>query len=161
MDPFINELLADRSGCPLCCNNICTDERGIDAGMAMGLWTQYYYCLDNGLDPLQPVHAASAAIWKGFTDSGSQFEWWRFIYRDPDGRKGWWGMYPDGVTWVRNLSSVPKYARLVWNRELGKRSAELITDDTEMGRQRVTIREAMGEKFDFDDLMSRRSPYQP
>lgn len=130
-----------------------------NAGMARGLWEHYYQCLDAGEDPLQPCHAA--AIWKPYTDSGSQFEWWGFIYRDPDGRKGWWGFYPDGVTWVRSLSRVPKYARLTWDRSIGRRRPVLIEDDSEPGRQRVNIREALASKFDLDDLMSRRTPYQP
>ena len=148
--------LSGLTHCTMCGNNVSDDERGCNLGMAKGLWHHYYDLFDAGEDPMAVCHAAR--IWKPYSIECSQWEWWGFIYPDPDGRKGWWGMTPDGRLFVQNQLRVPKYAVLVWDIGLGKRRfTGLLEDDTEAGRTRVGIRDLM--PFDDDDLMAHRSPH--
>jgi hypothetical protein len=142
--PDNDDPLAGLDYCNKCGNNIQDELRPIGISMARGLRAQLKAAPD-----LSVIHAAK--IWKPVTIEGSQLAWWNFIYRDPEGRRGHWGMYPKGAAWVRGEISVPLYAQLVWDRTLGKRRfIGLLEDDSEKGRKRVYFRDVL--PFDLDDL---------
>lgn len=75
---------------------------------------------------------------------------WRLIERRPgqrdDGAKstGWYRLTPLGVDFVRGVAKVPKYVRVYDNRVLET-----------LGTQ-VSIRNALGVRFDYSDLMAGR-----
>jgi hypothetical protein len=63
----------------------------------------------------------------------------------PDGstRVGWWRLTDLGAQWVRGEVAVPSYA-LVYNGQL------LELDDS---RGTTTVRDALGSRFNYNDLM--------
>jgi hypothetical protein len=62
---------------------------------------------------------------------------------DGSNRAGWWRVTPLGEAFVLGDVAVPKYARIYDSRCLG-------LDDSET----VTIEDALGERFRYDDLMA-------
>lgn len=64
--------------------------------------------------------------------------------RDDGGRAGWWQITPNGVAYVQDRLKVPKYARIYDGRCLG-----LVGDP-------VGVRDALGTRFDYRDLMAGR-----
>lgn len=77
-----------------------------------------------------------------------KFAHWGLIQEHPgdrdDGssRAGWWRITPLGAAFIRDNARVPKYARIYNGRVLG------FTGDP------VGIRDALGTRFRYDDLMS-------
>lgn len=66
--------------------------------------------------------------------------------RRPDGgRKGWWRVTREGEAFVKGEITIPKYARIYDGRHLGFDGAETIS-----------IRDALGARFNYDDLMAGR-----
>jgi len=135
----------------MCGNNVSSELRGLNSGMARGLRAQY-----EAVPDLSVVRAAR--IWKPFSIECSQLAWWGFIYPDPQARKGYWGMTPRGAAWVRGDISVPKYAELIWDRHLGKRTFRgLLEDNSQRGRARVHFRDVV--PYDHGDHMGGRSAH--
>lgn len=65
--------------------------------------------------------------------------------RDDGGRAGWWRITPLGVSYIRGVYRVPKYARVYNGRLLSLDTSEL-----------VNIHDALGTKFNLADLMAGR-----
>src|ERR1044072_5955600 len=63
------------------------------------------------------------------------------IRDDGSSGAGWWQGTPAGHLWVRGRLAVPKFARIYDGRCLGLEGAL------------VTIRDALGDRFDYGDLM--------
>lgn len=61
--------------------------------------------------------------------------------RDDGGRVGWWRLTIRGRRWVDGVIKVPKYAQ-IYNKEC-----------LELHGNPVSIRDALGTKFNYDDLM--------
>lgn len=64
--------------------------------------------------------------------------------REDGGRGGWWRITDLGEAWARGKIGVPRHA-YVYNNQL------LYLDDSE---GEIMVRDALGEKFDYDELMS-------
>lgn len=62
--------------------------------------------------------------------------------REDGGRAGWWRLTELGIQFVLGEISVPKHARIYDGRILG------------YSDERVTIRDTLGTKFNYDELMS-------
>ena len=62
---------------------------------------------------------------------------------DGSNRVGWWRLTPRGVLFVRDQVTVRKYARLYNKRRLGNLEGD-----------HVGIREALGHRFNYDELMA-------
>ncbi len=69
----------------------------------------------------------------------------RGLRRDDGGRAGFWRVTSLGSEFARGLTRVPKYALVYDSRCLGLDGAEF-----------VDIREALGDRFDYDELMAGR-----
>lgn len=65
------------------------------------------------------------------------------VREDGSSRAGWWCVTEDGRRFALGQTRVPKYARIYDGRLLG-------LDATET----VSIRDALGDRFDYDELMS-------
>jgi hypothetical protein len=61
---------------------------------------------------------------------------------DGSKRVGWWRLTPQGVAFVEGRARAPKFARLYAQRCLG------------FTGEPITIRDALGNKFDYNELMS-------
>jgi hypothetical protein len=82
-----------------------------------------------------------------------KFRFWGIIEKPPElkrddgsARVGVWRLTELGEAWVRCEATVPSHARIYNNRCLG-----LVGDP-------ITIREALGKKFRYDELMAPDSP---
>lgn len=130
--------------CPCCTQFVKVyDKRQITAGMARVLIAMYH----DGGDENGYVHITKFRhIEKGGDTAKLRF--WGLIEPMPgrrqDGstRVGWWRVTNLGKSYVRGTTSVPKYAR------------EFKSNVQKLHGEPRTIRDALGEKFNYDELMS-------
>lgn len=125
--------------CPVCTQMAKVYKRKINSRMAKTLITMYKHS-----DPGEFVHAPSLP---GDTHECSQLVWWGLIEEErilrPDGgRAGWWRLTDAGRAFAEGRATVYKYARIYDSKCLG-----LVGDQ-------VSIKDALGEKFDYAELMS-------
>lgn len=140
---WLREHADDGAKCPCCTQLAKVYRRKVTSGMAQALiimWTthrrDWFYLPD------------ISRQWQGRDEANLRY--FGLIEeshdRRPDGgRKGWWRVTRKGEEFVRGTGRVPKYARIYDGRCLGLDRSEL-----------VTIRDALGTKFDYDDLMAGR-----
>jgi hypothetical protein len=134
----LREYVNDGHPCPCCKQMAKVYERRINRAMARTLATLYRW---GGEDY---THGPSLP---GDTHEISQLQWWGLIEeerterRDDGGRRGYWRITRKGIAWLAGRTTVPKYARVYDGRVLA-----LVGDP-------VSHREALGAKFDYDDLM--------
>jgi hypothetical protein len=128
--------------CPACDQYAKVYQRPLHAGVGRVLIAMYY---EDG-DPEGYVYIPSL---RGIELGGdtAKARYWGLIEEKPDlrkdgGRAGWWRLTALGRSFVRGTVSIPKYARIYDGRCL-----------TLTGQQ-VTIREVLGNKFDYDELMA-------
>jgi hypothetical protein len=127
--------------CPCCTQFAKVYRRKIGSRQAWALITFYRRrALDWGYAP--EVLPATASSQSDF----SKLRYWGLIessneQRDDGGPAGWWRVTSLGEQWVHVACAVPMYARVYDNRCLG-----LVGDP-------VTIRDALGTRFNYDDLM--------
>lgn len=138
----LRELVDDGHECPCCRQFAKVYRRRIHASMAAGLIAFYRaYDLAWGYVPdVLPTDRLSADFPK--------LRYWRLIEEeleerdDGSSRTGRWRVLPYGAAFVAGRVSVPKYARVYDGRCLG-----LVGDP-------VTIRDALGKRFDYAELMA-------
>jgi hypothetical protein len=128
--------------CPCCSQHAKVYKRKVTSGMAQALIIMYrthqrswFYLPD------------LARQWRGRDEANLRF--FDLIEeateRRPDGgHKGWWRVTRKGEAFVQGTATVPKYARIYNGRRLS-------FDRTE---PQVSIRDALGTKFSYDDLMA-------
>lgn len=134
----LRELVTDGHKCPLCTQFAKVYRRKIHAGMA-ALLIRMYRNAGLGWVYLPDVRQDSR--------DGTGLAWWGLIEEEkalrPDGgRVGWWKVTLLGEEFALNQQTVPKYANIYDGRCLGHEGAE------------VTIRDCLGTKFNYDELMS-------
>lgn len=125
--------------CPLCEQFAKVYRRKITAPMALGLirWRQRTGFTENHVD-----------LVRNETHEFSQLAWWPgFIHevpgrREDGGKAGRWVLGQEGHDFSLGLTKVPKYARIYDGHVLGHVDDEM-----------VDIRDALGTKFNYDDLM--------
>lgn len=128
--------------CPVCTQFAKMYRRKVNSSMAAGL-IEMYKAFGTELGYLQDVRRKTKA-----TDNReeSKLRYWGLVVEDDSrrsdgGRTGWWRVTPKGEQWVLGTSTVPKYAHLYDGECLG------------LGGDQVTIMDALGQKFDYHDLM--------
>lgn len=139
---WLRERLDDGADCPLCTQHAQVYRRKINSGMARALIEQYRQAGQS------LVHTRD--YWLPLSKEAAQLQWWGLIAqgderREDGGQSGWWRVTYDGVAYVHNRLRVPKYARVYDGRLMN-------LDSTEM----VSILDALGNKFDYSDLMAGR-----
>ena len=125
--------------CPACTQMVKLYRRKITSPMARGLIKQYRVA---GRE-----YAHSASVAREETHEFSQLAWWGLVEehdgrRDDGGRAGWWRISDLGESFVRGEVAVPKYV-YVYNKQVHLRDP----------RRKVYIRDALGTKFDYAELM--------
>lgn len=135
---WLRERVDDGATCPCCGQFAKVYRRKINGTMARALITLYRHA------GRTYAHAPSLP---GDTHEMSQLSWWGLVedegtLRDDGGRAGWWRVTDAGEAFVRDLSTVPKYARIYDHRCLN-----LVGDP-------VGIRDALGKRFRYDELMA-------
>jgi hypothetical protein len=111
---------------------------------------------------LYRCHKAAPGEWvhvqREFGAKGGDYaklRWWELIEQKPglredtSSRNGWWRIADPGIWWVDGRMRLPRYA-VTYNNEMIR-----LSDHTASGRLTapVSIRDALGEKFDFETLM--------
>lgn len=132
--------LDDGARCPVCTQFAKVYRRKITSPMARGLIKQFR--LVGG------EYAHSATLVSSETHEFSQLSWWGLIEEMPErredgGRAGWWRITQRGQAFVQNAINVEKYAHIYDGRVLGLDGSEV-----------VSIKDALGTKFDYYELMA-------
>lgn len=137
----LRQLVDGGHECPLCTQLAKVYRRKVNAGMARSLIEMYRV---GGLER-EWVHVPTQ-IGARSREEG-KLAYWGLVEeetakREDGGRAGYWRVTEKGVQFVRARIKVPKYARVYDGRCLS------LTGDE------VTIREALGSKFNYDELMA-------
>lgn len=136
---WLLERIESGAECPCCTQFAKVYKRKIHRAMARDLILMWRYAGRNWFrlpDVAPNGDNAKFQHW-GLIEPGSG------VREDGSDRTGWWRFTDAGEYWVLGWTTVPKFARLYDGRSLG-----LIGD-------RVSIRDALGDKFDYDELMSQ------
>lgn len=126
--------------CPVCEQHVQVYRRKINAGMARSLIRMYRA---GGLDWVHlPTQIGARSREEG------KLAYWNLVEEEkilrPDGgRAGYWRVTKLGELFLKDQCTVPKYAR-VYNQKV------LSLDPSEQ----VTIKDALGTKFDYNELMA-------
>lgn len=139
----LRELVEHGHRCPCCTQFAKVYKRKVNSTMARGLIDIYR---NAGIEWCH-VRSLRSSSHAGDNREESKLRYWGLLEEETDrrgdgGRSGWWRVTPEGEEWVLNRSSVLKYALLYDGRCLGHRG------------ELVTIKDALGEKFRYDDLMA-------
>lgn len=127
------------ANCPLCGQHAKTYRRKINAGMARSL-IHIYRIGGTGWVHVRAIGAQSREEGK--------LAYWGLLEEQRatglhGGRAGYWRLTPKGIAFVRGHLKVPKYVHVYDGRVLG-------FDGTQM----VDIKDALGTKFNYTDLMN-------
>lgn len=139
---WLRARIDDGERCPCCTQRAQVYRRKINSGMARA-FIQFYraYGTDWGHKPTALKGLGAAA-----RDESLLRYWDLWVEadepREDGGRAGWWQVTERGEQFVLGYTRVPKYARIYDSR--------LLRFDTE---EFVTIKDALGDRFDYDELM--------
>lgn len=127
------------TNCPLCGQHAQLYRRKINAGMAHSLIRMYRI---NGTGW---VHVPTSVGAKSREEG--KLAYWRLVEEQAGkgihgGRAGYWRVTEFGEQFLRNQAQVPTYALVYNGRVMGHEGAM------------VSIRDALGTKFNYDDLMA-------
>ena len=135
---WLREHLDEGAICPCCTQRAQVYRRKINSGMAVSLIRMYQTAGTDWQHIPTTIGARSREEGK--------LRYWGLVEeadaeRDDGGRAGWWRVTPRGADFVLGNLAVAKYARVYDGRCLG-----LVGDP-------VTIYDALGDKFDYAELM--------
>lgn len=138
--------LEDGTTCPVCGQHAQIYRRKINSGMAKSLIAMYRtqdWLPDGGTDFMHVPTVIGAQ-----SREEGKLAYWHLVAEEavqrPDGgRAGYWRLTPRGRRFVEGQISVPKYAEIYNGKVVGMDSSEM-----------VTIRDALGTKFDYSELMA-------
>lgn len=128
------------AACPLCNQHAKLYKRKVNSGMARSLIHMYRI---NGLNWVH-VRAIGA-----LSREEGKLAYWGLVEEQAGtglhgGRAGYWRVTPRGEAFLKNRTTVPKYARVYNGKVYGFEGDP------------VTIKDALGTKFDYEDLMAGR-----
>jgi len=134
---WLRDRVDDGARCPCCQQFAKVYRRKINSGMARALIQ--CYLIGRG----QYVHATELG-----SHETAQLQWWGLLEEQPakrpdGGRTGWWRITPLGEDWMRGKARVPKYVAIYDGKLMAPPHGDW-----------WGIREAVGTKFDLDDLMA-------
>lgn len=140
----LRTLVEEGHRCPCCTQLAKVYRRRINSSQARNLILTYRA---NGREfgYLQKVRRSANVNGRDNREE-SKLRYWGLIEeastRRPDGgRAGWWRVTEKGEQWIHGRITVPKYARIYDTRCL-----QLLGDP-------VTIKDALGKRFDYNELM--------
>jgi hypothetical protein len=128
--------------CPLCAQFVKVYKRKVHATMAVALILLYkrfgteWGLLKEVLDRTRYADSAKLRYW------GLLMEDQTLVREDGSKRTGWWRVTEAGAAWVRRETTIPKYALVYNTRALGYEG------------EQVSIVDCLGDKFDYNELMS-------
>lgn len=127
--------------CPCCSQMAKVYRRTINTGMARSLIAMYLH----GQDRQSWVHLPTV-IGRRSAEEG-KLRYWKLVEerpgtRDDGGHAGFWRLTDLGRQFVAGQVTVPKYARVYNGKLLG------------LDGPQISIRDALGERFNYDELMA-------
>jgi hypothetical protein len=127
------------AACPCCRQFAKVYRRKVNSGMARSLIRMYRADPERGYVYIPDLGSRSREEGK--------LRYWGLVEeertrREDGGRAGYWRVTDLGEAWVLDRITIPSHARVYDSRCLG-------LDDT----QRVSIRDALGNHFNYDELM--------
>lgn len=143
----LRELIEDGEKCPCCTQFAKVYKRKIHASMASALLAIYRASRATRGNEMPFIEISKILPHKQVADA-AKLRYWGLIQEEPsvrsDGseRTGFWRITQRGVEFARNRSQEPKYAKLYDGRCLGFDGGV------------VTIKDALGKKFDYGELMA-------
>jgi hypothetical protein len=137
---LLREKVEEGHRCPLCTQFAKVYRRKITASMGYMLIRIYRAGGDANFVYLPSLRDGNGAMDTTMTQYWGLIEEER-ARREDGGRAGWWRLTELGARFVCGQASVPKYARVYDGRRLG------------CAGESVTIHDALGEKFDYAELM--------
>jgi hypothetical protein len=140
---LLRELAYEGHACPCCTQLVKVYKRKVNSSMAadlIAMWRAFHR--EWGYLPDLRRHASL----KGNREE-SKLRYWGLVEEEPErrpdgGRAGWWRVTPKGADWIQQRTWIPKYA-LIYD-------GKFLRYD---GSERVTIRDALGDGFDYNELM--------
>jgi hypothetical protein len=132
--------------CPCCTQFAKVYKRKLNSGMARSLIAMFVI---KGTDWVHiPTELSARSREEG------KLAYWGLVEesvepRDDGGRAGWWRVTPAGRRFVLRETRVPKYARIYDGRRLS------------LTGEPVSIMDALGDKFDYNELMGRSTDEGP
>lgn len=131
--------------CPCCTQLAKVYRRKINAGAARAL-VRMVVRYGEG----EWVHVPTTADFSRLGGEWAKLRFWGLVVEQPEvredgGRAGYWQVTPLGRAFALGRARVPKYARIYDQRLLG-----LVDEQT------VDIHDALGTKFNLEDLMAGR-----
>jgi hypothetical protein len=147
---LLRGLADDGSTCPCCTQRVKVYRRNLTSVAARAVLALYEEC-GRGWGHMGDVarkRLADVAHQGGYLVLAQH---WGLIEEDTrkrsdGGRQGWWRVTALGELWLRGEEPVPKYARVYNGRCLG------------LHGDLVTVRDALGEGFDFGHLVRAVTP---
>lgn len=149
---WVLEHRLDGVTCPCCGQFAKIYRRKLNSAMACGLMAFYEKTLGSDEYSHVPSHTDMSRLGGDW----AKLAHWGLIEEMPEERDdgckhaGWWRITSHGRQFVRNQVRVPSHI-LLFNQEM------LSLDRTSM----IGIREALGNHFDYDELMNRLHPPPP
>ena len=140
---LLRERIDEGETCPCCKQFAKIYKRTINSTMARAL-ILIYRSYEQEFGSIPELRAALAPH---HSNEEPKLRYWGLLeeegVRRPDGgRAGYWRVTDDGVAWIYHYRTVPKYAHIYDGRRLRSSGPE------------VTIRDALGTKFNYDELMA-------
>lgn len=133
----------DGAKCPCCTQFAKLYRRKINSTMARALILIYR---NGGGSRFVHIPSLRAVLAPHHSNEEPKLRYWDLLEEEqtvrPDGgRAGWWRVTDLGARWVLGAATVPKYARIYDGRCL------------RVEGDQVTIRDALGDRFDYRELM--------
>lgn len=135
---WLRSRLRDGAACPVCRQHAQMYRRKVNSGMARSL-IHMYRLAGTGWVHVSVIGARSREEGK--------LKYWSLVEEQQanglhGGRAGYWRVTPAGESFLKETLKIPKYAKVYNGRCYG------------MEGPLVGIREALGTKFDYNDLMN-------
>lgn len=140
---LLREMVDDGATCPCCRQFAKVYKRKVNSSMARDLIALYRtHSTEFAYLPDVRKRTGSRS-----NREESKLRYWGLVEedavrREDGGHAGWWRVTDLGARWVRLEASIPEYARIYDGRLLG------------LVGEPVTIRQALGAKFDYAELMA-------
>ena len=143
---LLRTLVDEGERCPCCTQLAKVYKRKIHATMAREL---IHFWRRAGADwfDLPLLAGEISGKRRAYTGDSAKLRYWGLMMednarREDGGRAGWWRVTEKGAMFVRDALLVPKYARIYDGRCLS------------LDGDPVSIRDSLGDKFRYDDLMA-------
>jgi hypothetical protein len=140
---WLAERIANGARCPCCNQYTKVYRRQINSGMARSLIAMYLHGPQGQWVHL-PTQVGARSREEGKLRYWGLVEEQVTVQRDDGGRAGYWRLTDAGRDWVTGKSTVPKFAS-VYNNTVLRHYGE-----------QVSISDALGSKFNYNELMAPR-----